>query len=134
MFDWNLYVPDFVRGFFVICVQIFEAYAVRTLIKSGRSWRKISHKGRCMETLRSNITQPAGLTKWAALPAQPNLLFYKVHNRLHNASTSSFVVAQLAKTDHRMGIIIFLPETKFNLFFQTGHKSVIYNTEYLVGR
>ncbi len=33
MFDWNLYVPDFVRGFFVICVQIFEAYAVRTLIK-----------------------------------------------------------------------------------------------------
>ena len=49
MFDWNLYVPDFVRGFFVICVQIFEAYAVRTLIKSGRSWRKISHKGRCME-------------------------------------------------------------------------------------
>jgi len=49
MFDWNLYVPDFVRGFFVICVQIFEAYAVRTLIKSGRSWRKISHKGRCIE-------------------------------------------------------------------------------------
>ena len=50
MFDWNLYVPDFVRGFFVICVQIFEAYAVRTLIKSGRSWRKISTKAGAWKT------------------------------------------------------------------------------------
>ena len=49
MFDWNLYVPDFVRGFLSSVFRFFEAYAVRTLIKSGRSWRKISHKGRCME-------------------------------------------------------------------------------------
>ena len=51
----------------------------------------------------------------------------------HFDGPKMFVVAG-GKTDHRMGIIIFLPETKFNLFFQTGHKSVIYNTEYLVGR
>ena len=53
MFDWNLYVPDFVRGFFVICVQIFEAYAVRTLIKFGCDWRKIGRKGKCMKDSES---------------------------------------------------------------------------------
>ena len=43
----NLFVLDFTRRFFVRCVQIFEAYAVRTLIKFERGWRKISRKSRC---------------------------------------------------------------------------------------
>ena len=37
----NLFVLDFTRRFFVRCVQIFEAYAVRTLMKFERGWRKI---------------------------------------------------------------------------------------------
>ena len=40
----NLFVLDFTRRFFVRCVQIFEAYAVRTLIKFERGWRKIGRK------------------------------------------------------------------------------------------
>ena len=40
----NLSVPDFVRRFFVSCAQISEAYAVRTLMKFGCGWRKISHE------------------------------------------------------------------------------------------
>ena len=40
----NLFVLDFTRRFFVRCVQIFEAYAVRTLIKFERGWRKIGCK------------------------------------------------------------------------------------------
>ena len=47
MFSRNLFVLDFVRRFFVSCAQISEAYAVRTLMKFGHSWRKIGHKGRC---------------------------------------------------------------------------------------
>ncbi len=49
MFSRNFSVPDFARRFFVSCAQIFEAYAVRTLIKFGCDWRKISRKGRCMK-------------------------------------------------------------------------------------
>ncbi len=49
MFSRSFFVPDFVRRFFVSCVQIFEAYAVRTLMKFGRNWRKIGHKGRYMK-------------------------------------------------------------------------------------
>ena len=49
MFSRNLFVPDFVRRFFVSCAQISEAYAVRTLMKFGCSWRKIGHKSRCMK-------------------------------------------------------------------------------------
>ena len=44
MYSWNLFVLDFVRRFFVSCAQISEAYAVRTLMKFGCDWRKISHK------------------------------------------------------------------------------------------
>ena len=47
MYSWNLFVLDFVRRFFVSCAQIFEAYAVRTLMKFGCDWRKISHKSKC---------------------------------------------------------------------------------------
>ncbi len=43
----NLFVLDFTRRFFVRCVQIFEAYAVRTLIKFERGWRKIGRKSKC---------------------------------------------------------------------------------------
>ena len=68
MFDWNLYVPDFVRGFFVICVQIFEAYVDKIWTQLAENQPQRQVHGR----LQSNITQPAGLTRWAALPAQPN--------------------------------------------------------------
>ena len=47
MYSRNLFVLDFVRRFFVSCAQIFKAYAVRTLMKFGCDWRKISHKSRC---------------------------------------------------------------------------------------
>ena len=47
MFSRNLFVLDFVRRFFVSCAQISEAYAVRTLMKFGCDWRKISHKSKC---------------------------------------------------------------------------------------
>ena len=40
-------VPDFVRIFFVSCTQISKVYAMRTLMKFGCDWRKISHKSRC---------------------------------------------------------------------------------------
>ena len=49
MYSRNLFVLDFARRFFVSCAQIFEAYAVRTLIKFGCDWRKIGRKGRCMK-------------------------------------------------------------------------------------
>ena len=49
MYSRNLFVLDFVRRFFVSCAQIFEAYAVRTLIKFGCDWRKIGRKGKCMK-------------------------------------------------------------------------------------
>ena len=53
MYARNLFVLDFARGFFVICAQIFEAYAVRTLIKFGCDWRKIGRKGKCMKDSES---------------------------------------------------------------------------------
>ena len=53
MYSWNLFVLDFVRRFFVSCAQIFEAYAVRTLIKFGCIWRKISHKSKCNKDAES---------------------------------------------------------------------------------
>ena len=43
MHSRNLFVLDFVRRFFVSCAQIFKAYGVRTLMKFGCDWRKISH-------------------------------------------------------------------------------------------
>ena len=47
---------DFVRRFFVSCAQIFEAYAVRTLMKFGCDWRKISHKSKCKKDSESYIS------------------------------------------------------------------------------
>ena len=47
MYYRNLFVLDFVRRFFVSCAQIFETYAVRTLMKFGCDWREISHKSKC---------------------------------------------------------------------------------------
>ena len=43
MYSRNLFVLDFVRNFLSIVPKFFEAYAVRTLMKSGR---KISHKSK----------------------------------------------------------------------------------------
>ena len=53
MYSWNLFVLDFVRRFFVSCAQFFEAYAVRTLMKFGCGWRKISHKSTCKKDSES---------------------------------------------------------------------------------
>ena len=53
MYSRNLFVLDFARRFFVSCAQIFEAYAVRTLIKFGCGWRKIGRKSRCMKDSES---------------------------------------------------------------------------------
>ena len=55
MYSRNLFVPDFVRRFFVSCAQISEAYAVRTLMKFGCDWRKISHKSRCRKDSESTF-------------------------------------------------------------------------------
>ena len=56
MYSRNLFVLDFARRFFVSCAQIFEAYAVRTLIKFGCDWRKIGRKGKCMKDSESTYT------------------------------------------------------------------------------
>ena len=48
-------MPDFARRFFVSCAQISETYAVRTLMKFGCSWRKISRKGRCRKDFLEDI-------------------------------------------------------------------------------
>ena len=53
MFSRNLSVLDFVRRFFVSCAQIFKAYGVRTLMKFGCDWRKISHKSKCKKDFES---------------------------------------------------------------------------------
>ena len=53
MYSRNLFMLDFVRSFFVSCAQIFEAYAVRTLIKFGCNWRKIGRKGKCIKDSES---------------------------------------------------------------------------------
>ncbi len=53
MYSRNLLVLDFTRRFFVRCVQIFEAYAVRTLIKFERGWRKIGRKSKCRKDSES---------------------------------------------------------------------------------
>ena len=53
MYSWNLFVLDFVRRFFVSCAQFFETYAMRTLMKSGCVWRKISHKSTCKKDSES---------------------------------------------------------------------------------
>ena len=55
MHSWNLFVLDFVRRFFVSCAQIFEAYAVRTLMKFGCDWRKISRKSKCRKIPRVHM-------------------------------------------------------------------------------
>ena len=60
MFSRNLFVPDFVRRFFVSCAQISEAYAVRTLMKFGCDWRKIGHKGRCRKDSERTWRTPGG--------------------------------------------------------------------------
>ena len=55
MYSRNLFVLDFVRRFFVSCAQIFKAYAVRTLMKFGCDWRKISRKGKCRKDSESTF-------------------------------------------------------------------------------
>ena len=60
MCSWNLFVLDFTRRFFVRCVQIFEAYAVRTLIKFERGWRKIGRKSKCRKNSESTLNKKGG--------------------------------------------------------------------------
>ena len=60
MCSQNLFVLDFTRRFFVRCVQIFEAYAVRTLIKFERGWRKIGRKSKCRKDSESTFPDFTG--------------------------------------------------------------------------
>ena len=55
MYSRNLFVLDFVRRFFVSCVQIFEAYALRTLMKFGCDWHKNQPQNQVQERLREYI-------------------------------------------------------------------------------
>ena len=61
MYFRNLFVLDFMRRFFVSCAQIFEAYAVRTLMKLGCDWRKISHKSKCRKDSESTSIKYGGV-------------------------------------------------------------------------
>ena len=71
MYSGNLFVLDFVRRFFVSCAQIFEAYAVRTLMKFGCDWRKISHKSKCKKDSESTfLISPIVLLHFACLTRQ----------------------------------------------------------------
>ena len=54
MFSRNLSVPGFVRRFFVSYAHISEAYAVRTVMKSGCDWRKRPQR-QVQERLREDI-------------------------------------------------------------------------------
>ena len=61
MYYRNLFVLDFVRRFFVSYVQIFETYAVRTLMKFGCDWREISHKSKCKKDSESTLNGDGGI-------------------------------------------------------------------------
>ena len=60
MYSRYLFVLDFVRRFFVSCAQIFEAYAVRTLMKFGCYWRKSSHESKCKKDSESTYLLTGG--------------------------------------------------------------------------
>ena len=62
MYSRNLFMLDFVRRFFVSCAQIFEAYSVRTLMKFGCGWRKISHKSKCKKDSESTFLKKEDLS------------------------------------------------------------------------
>ena len=83
MYSRNLFVLDFVRRFFVSCAQIFEAYAVRTLMKFGCDWRKISHKSKCKKDSESTypffikfISLANYTVRFTHSICQPKLLLY----------------------------------------------------------
>ena len=83
MYSRNLFVLDFVRRFFVSCVQIFEAYAVRMLMKFGYDWRKISHKSKCKKDPESTypffikfISLANYTVRFTHSICQPKLLLY----------------------------------------------------------
>ena len=83
MYSWNLFVLDFVRRFFVSCAQFFETYAMRTLMKSGCGWRKISHKSKCKKNSESTypffikfISLANYTVRFSHSICQPKLLLY----------------------------------------------------------
>ena len=53
---------DFVRRFFVSCAHFFEAYAVRTLMKFGCGWRKISHESKRKKDSESTFLKKEDLS------------------------------------------------------------------------
>ena len=63
MYSRNLFVLDFTRRFFVSCVQIFEAYAVRTLMKFERGWRKIGRKSERRKDSESTCFYAPGILR-----------------------------------------------------------------------
>nr|DAZ10251.1 MAG TPA: hypothetical protein [Caudoviricetes sp.] len=62
MYSRNLFMLDFVRRFFVSCAQFFEAYAVRTLMKFGCGWRKISHESKRKKDSESTFLKKEDLS------------------------------------------------------------------------
>ena len=76
MFSRNLFVLDFVRRFFVSCAQISEAYAVRTLMKFGHSWRKIGHKGRCSKDFERTFINISDFFDSSYYTEKPSVLIF----------------------------------------------------------
>ena len=76
MFSRNLFVPDFVRRFFVSCTQISEAYAVRTLMKFGCDWRKIGHKGRCSKDFERTFINISDFFDSSYYTEKPSVLIF----------------------------------------------------------
>ena len=46
MYSWNLFVLDFVRRFFVSCVQIFEAYVdeIRVRLEENQPQKQVQER------------------------------------------------------------------------------------------
>ena len=56
MFSRNLFVLDFVKRFFVSCIQISEAYGVRMLMKSSATDGKSAAKASTWKTPKGHIS------------------------------------------------------------------------------
>ena len=89
MYSQNLFVLDFARRFFVSCAQIFEAYAVRTLIKFGCDWRKIGRKGKCMKDSESTFLCSPGIFLCLILRKDSGSTFLRCCN-MHDSGKTVF--------------------------------------------
>ena len=102
MYSRNLFVLDFARRFFVSCAQIFEAYAVRTLIKFGCDWRKIGRKGKCMKDSESTFLCSPGIFL-CLIP------FIRPSGRIRNFSCKAHCLSTLFLPLPRAGDLLLSP-------------------------